>query len=516
MKLKIIISTLFILSLFFAFQACNISSSGTSGEWKKCEDTTRIDESAECRSFNVPLDYRNPREGTISISAFRYVNSENAKAQIWFLEGGPGGSGRLLSRTMLQLDKYYPTFDYYSLDHRGVGLSTRFGCEDDNNIGDDWDAYRSCYEALEDEWGENIKMFSTTNAARDIHEVLKRSKEEGKKVFIWGTSYGTYWLLRYLQLYPNVVDGVILDSICTPGHCYLDNYDKWNDMVGTQFLQLCEEDAVCHEKMATVAATPVEAFDAVFSKVDDGTLPEGCNDYFTKDSLRHTLGVMLNNWSIRMLAPALVYRLNRCNAEDQEAIEFYLDQQNGAAVDRTLLNSPMLCDLVSLSELNSGNSSDDLGEFLEGSHFGEDASYRFTLLNEMDIWDTYKDLKYAQKLPETDIPLLMLNGTTDPQTPIEIAGKIIGHFSGAHQHFVTVPFSTHGVLVNSPITPPAWALGGQEQTCGSLILGQFLNDPTGILDTSCTEDVYPVDFNSDTDNNKLISIEAFGTENMWE
>jgi len=516
-KLERLLIAAVILFFFLIPTACNNSDNTDSGQWGQCTDDFALNESAQCRTFSVPLDYDAPIGPSIEVSAFRYLGTdEHRKGQIWFLEGGPGGSGRLLSRAMLQVAKYYPNFDFYSMDHRGVGLSTRLGCSGDNDIGGDWESYQDCYTNISETWGEELKEFSTTNAARDLHEVIARSREEGKKVFIWGSSYGTYWLLRYLQLYPNEVDGVILDSICTPGECYLDRYDRWNDMVGGQFLELCKADPICNAKMSTIAEDPQQAVEEVFRQIDEGSLPCDCQEMFTREELRHILAPLLNNWSTRILIPPLIYRLHRCNEGDREVIDFFRQGLQADGLDRTLLNSPMLCDLISLSELFGGSTSEELQSFLQEAHFSEDVSFRFAEIYETGLWNTYRDERYAQKLPETDIPMLMLNGTTDPQTPLEIAKKMKLHFTGEHQHFVTIPYATHGVLVNSPITPPNWAFGGEEQTCGSLLFGQFINDPIGPLDTSCTQMVYPVDFDPTTMNNKLVSEKTFGTDNMWE
>jgi len=517
MKLKGLLLSAVVLFILLTPTSFDNSDNRQSSQWVKCTDYSYLDESAQCRTFSVPLDYDEPLGQHIDITAFRYLGTaENKEGQIWFLEGGPGGSGRLLSRAMLRMARYYSDFDYYSLDHRGVGMSTRLGCSGDNDIGDDWERYKECYSDISETWRARLKEFSTTNAARDLHEIIARSRQGGKKVFIWATSYGTYWLLRYLQLYPNEVDGVILDSICTPGECYLDRYDRWNNLVGGQFLELCREDPICNEKMKTIAENPHKALEQVFHMLDQGMLPSDCNSMFTREELRHILGQLLNNWSTRILIPPLIYRLYRCNKGDCEALDFFSQNMNAGDIDKTLLNSPMLCDLISLSELFGGSTSEELQKSLKEAHFSEDVSLRFAEIYEAGLWSLYQDEAYAQKLPDTDIPMLMLNGNTDPQTPIEIAEKMKPHFKGEHQHFVTIPYATHGVLINSPITPPNWAFGGEDQTCGSLLFGQFIYDPKGPLDTSCIHMVYPVDFDPATMNNRLISEKTFGTEDMWE
>ncbi len=504
-----------ILSLLPAY----ILSGAKYGRWGQCADYSFLDPSAECALVRVPLDYSNPRGRAIEISAFRYLGSAaNKKGQIWFLEGGPGASGRLLSRAMQQLASYYPDYDYYSLDHRGVGSSTRLGCIGDNDFGEDWQSYQACYDALSQTWGSGLQSFNTTNAAHDLHSVITKFRQENIPVIVWGTSYGTYWLQRYLQLFPQGVDGIILDSICTAGHCYLDHYDSWNDTVGKEFLQLCDNDLVCSVKMQSVdgAVSTLDAFEKLFTKIDTNGLQQECSSLFTRESLRHKLAQMVINWSERILIPPLIYRLNRCNCQDQAALATFLTEQPGTVTDRHLLNSPMLCDLISLSELYSGKTTVDLEAFSQQALFSEDTSLRFARIMDMDIWQLYTDAQYAQKLPTTAMPIQMLNGTTDPQTPLAIAQNAGTHFTGQYQQFTTTPFSTHGVLVNSTITPPPWQRGGQEQTCGSLLFGQFVGNPKGMMDTTCTTTVYPVEFDGNTSNNISISNKYFGIDNMWE
>lgn len=489
------------------------------GRWGPCEDYSFLDPSAQCSLVKVPLDYTNPAGKTIDIFAFRYLGTGTSKkGQIWFLEGGPGGSGRLLSRAMLRLALYFPDYDYYSLDHRGVGSSTRLGCTGDNDFGEDWQSYQACYDTISQTWGTGLQSFTTSNAARDLHNVVTTFRQENIPVIIWGSSYGTYWLLRYLQLYPEEVDGIILDSICTSGDCYLDLYDIWNDTVGKEFLELCDSDPICLAKMQTVdgADSTLEAVENLFTKVDNNILEPECRNLFTRDKLRGQLAQMVISWSERILIPPLVYRLNRCNVQDQAVLANFFQEKPGAVTDRHLVNSPMLCDLISLSELYSGKTTAELKTFSQQALFSEDTSLRFARIMDMNIWQLYQDPQYAQKLPTTAIPIQMLNGTTDPQTPLALAQKAGLHFTDPYQHFITTPYSTHGVLVSSTITPPSWQLGGKEQTCGSLLFGQFIDNPKGTMDTSCTTTVYPVEFDASTPNNISISNNYFGVDNMWE
>ena len=177
------LGTLAIFALLL-LTACDTTHESASISWGSCAEDSMVYKpaQAQCRTVEVPLDHDSSSRGTVNIFSFRYLSSsEKRKGQIWFLEGGPGGSGRLLARAMLQVAEYYPDFDVYSLDHRGVGGSTRFGCSGDNEFGDDWDRYQECYDEIYEKWAGDIEHFSTTSAARDLHTLISLSRQKGGK-----------------------------------------------------------------------------------------------------------------------------------------------------------------------------------------------------------------------------------------------------------------------------------------------------------------------------------------------
>ncbi|HET8937162.1 MAG TPA: hypothetical protein VFN67_27160 [Polyangiales bacterium] len=56
---------------------------------------------------------------------------------------------------------------------------------------------------------------------------------------------------------------------------------------------------------------------------------------------------------------------------------------------------------------------------------------------------------------------------------------------GEHQHFVTVPWSPHGVFASSPVATEG------APTCGFQLIGGFLADPEAEPDTTCLADLLP-------------------------
>ena len=89
-------------------------------EWSDCSD------GFECATFTVPIDYANPADGAMEISAIRKLATGTALGSLVLNPGGPGGSGieyttyveYVVSETLLE------NFDIVGFDPRGVGEST--------------------------------------------------------------------------------------------------------------------------------------------------------------------------------------------------------------------------------------------------------------------------------------------------------------------------------------------------------------------------------------------------------
>ncbi len=487
-----------------------------SGGWGQCPNY--IGGFFECMKFETPMDYDDPEGEKIEVFAYRRLALRESKGQIWFLEGGPGGSGASFTYFFQQLFAgRYPNWDLYSLDHRGVGNSTRLGCPQEwDNVFD----IGKCVDSLQNQWGDDVKHFSATNAARDLGLLIDETKEEGKTVYVYGVSYGTYWLQRYLQILPNQADGVIMDSLAMPTVCYLDNYDYLFNEVGKQIMAVCGVDPICSAKLGGIADTPWDAVGAVFERIDNGDLCGAFSD-FDHATLRQTLGFMEMDWFARVLIPPLIYRLNRCSDADVRAVEYFLAALFGAYreakaddwVDSGELFSGILALEVALSEMWGDKNYDQVMSIVSESRFSVDAAPFYAQVNDSHLWPTYEDDGYFEKWADTDIPILMLNGTLDPQTPLEIAAPAADQFNAAHQQFVSVPYSPHCVMASS------WtedAIFDGSATCGEKIMFDFFDDPTGEIDLQCLAEVYPLEFDPTSDVSELISDFYFATSDMWE
>ncbi len=506
-------------------------------EWTSCPsyiaDYLFDGQQAQCAHIPLPLDYDEPESATIPIFIFRVTTPEvKAKTgQIWLLEGGPGGPGEDFAPLMPWLARDYPTMDVYSIDHRGVGNSTKLTCSEEGSYPFD---YLGCIDELQAKWGDDLLHFSATNASRDLGNIIEITKADYPRTFVYGASYGTFWALRYLQLFPDQASGVILDSICPPGGCKLDFYDQNFNDNGKLVMDACAEDSTCAAKLGTIAADPWAAVGEIFDQIDnDEFCPALAMWGIDRPTVRLILGYMEMDSLVRVLIPPLIYRANRCNAADVEAINNLLNVLFGKGGYFTpddylddfddLDASYTLGTLVLLSELWDNTPLQDLQDIVDAAYFSLDEGPFEGEIAQSGQWPTYGDDGYFDQLADTDVPLLMLNGTLDPQTTLAMAQPAGEHFTGAHQTFVTMPYSAHGVIFQSYTDDSIDSLiddlddyGYIMKTCGMRIMYDFLDDPEAALDTGCVSEVYPLEFSGDSELNQWLSAALLGTEDMWE
>jgi len=479
---------------------------------------------AECATVKLPLDYNSDENKTVDVFIFRHkAISGNSKGQVWFLQGGPGGSGSVFSKYVF--DKYtqkYPDYDFYSLDHRGVANSSRLTCSQEDNITDPY-SFRACTEELDTKMGDDIQRYSTTNAAKDVGFLMEMLKESNKKRFLYGVSYGTYWAERYLTIYPNQADGVILDSICTLKHCYFDDYSKWTDVVGRQFMDVCRDDSTCKAKMDTInpeEQTTQEAMMSVLNKMDVTPCNFGYGP-FPKADTQALLTTMLMDFYARIMIPPVLYRLNRCNASDKTALKNMVDNLYGmhgkkldgffVTEDEMKSNSVLYYNIV-FGELWFGRTEEEITEVFDNSLFNTGDGLDMYRMKNSGHWNEYKDEGYLNKLPETEIPVLMLNGTLDPQTALEIATPSKEFLNKEHQYFLTFPQTPHGVS-SSSYTNEMIQNYGQGTSCGEKIIFEFIDNPTTEPNTSCYNDMYQISWTGGLING--LGQMFFRTSDVW-
>lgn len=487
-------------------------------EWEVCDLYTEGGgPEAGCAVVQTPLDMDDRDGPTIDVFVKRYRPEGGTGANaLWLLQGGPGASGYVFEGLSEVFATRFPDVDYYFPDHRGTGRSTRLTCAaegDDTVLGrfiddSEWDA---CQAEAEATYGEDLASFSTTNAANDVGlliDAMQRSSDQ--PVFVYGVSYGTYWAHRYLQLYPDQAEGVILDSIAAPGMS-LYRQDEDANTAAELFFDACGADPFCAAKLGD---DPWSVADGLVQRLKDGHCSsiavEGIDTHVL---FRRAFGSLLMDPFLRPYIPAIVYRADRCSLADVEALQVLmgvLTQEQPESLE-TVLWGYLLTQNVIVSEFNESPA--PTPELLAAIREDAVASRDITTMLEQTLdWPAYPSEPYIGQFAATDTPMLMLNGGLDPATLLSKARVLQPHFTGPHQTWVEFPTATHTTIASSPFIDEI----GETRSCATRMLMAFVGAPEAEIDQACRDAVLPLDFTLTSSSYVPYNRALFGTTDAWE
>ena len=493
----------------------NSNSASPKLQWGECPEYFG-DEGLQCATVQLPLNHDNPDGKAISVLMARTVgNASEKKGDVWFLAGGPGSSSQYFAENMVAYAKTHPQWNYYTMEHRGVGASTRLDCPDIEPTG--YFYGRECYQELETEWGDGIQYFNPSQAARDLGTLIGLTRQPQGSVFLYAVSYGTFLAQRFMCLNPEPVNGVVLDGVVPAG--LLDNmgaigwYDRDFDKVGRSIMERCNEDPVCTQKMMEIAGTePWQAVEYIFNLVDQGGL---CPAFaiLDRETLHNLLGGLAADWSQRMLVPAILHRLNRCNTVDQEAL-FYLVGDSSQSHQSEDLKSTVVRTNIIVSELlGPGINFDEALAFSEQSYFSTDLTLGGTYAREAGGWPPYPLDGCADRFPDTDLPILILNGDLDPNTHVDLARFAAEAYDKPHQKIVVLPGVPHAAIFESRIQAD---YHDKINTCAMELALQFFEDPEKSQDLSCLDQLIQPDFSGSTPRALEAAKAGFGRNSVWD
>ncbi len=490
--------------------------------WETCSLFEGLNDGrAECAAVEMPFDWFEPGEKTFTVGVKRLLsNHQPSEAQLWLLHGGPGGSGTIgLTYFMDSIQGLYPELDVYTLDPRGAGYSEYLGCPDQEDAhssnGDYIDSGEldDCIEYLTQTYGDDLAVFNTTNPAIDLAALIDRTREENKRVIVWGGSGGTFWGQRYLQFFPDQADGMVFEGNVPPAFSLVFQ-DEYADFATSEILRLCSEDAFCSAKLPDPEGTMRE----LWRKMDE---ENHCAETgYTSLLTKQVIDQLVYYWPYHDMVPALIYRLDRCNADDAEAVVnlFYAifggGKGAGVKADDWSIDQLSFSDVLFFNETFSElwdypefSSNDDLLAYL-------DEVYLDTLIgygkgydrNDYYLeWPRYTD-PYDDTWPVTNVPMLVLQGRLDPATPYDLALELRDNYTAPHQHFVEFAYAAHNVTGGTPLSNDENA-----EHCSDRLFVDFMRDPQAELDLLCVDQVMPPDFEG-----LAYAPYFFGTPDYWE
>ena len=326
-------------------------------DWSPCplDSTKASGTDAECATIAVPLDWNAPAGETIALFVKRWpVLPSPPAAHIWLVQGGPGSASVEWEARVNTLSGSFPSAQFYMHDPRGVGRSSRLGCpaqEDatsDGGLDVTLAEWPSCIATVEAMVGAGLAHFTIEQSARDLGELV-RGISPGVPATLFGQSYGTLLLQRYLHLYPGQAAAVVLDSLANPPASFT-SFSEGADRVGHDFLHLCGTDSACS---ARLGPDPAALVDDVFSSAVDAG---GCAGLAAAGGTRYQLarlfyGLLAFKEYRAVIFPALL-RLQRCNAADVDALTTMLGLlESGAPSLADQLHGQVLYTHLVLSEI---------------------------------------------------------------------------------------------------------------------------------------------------------------------
>ncbi|KAH3731662.1 alpha/beta hydrolase fold [Pelomyxa schiedti] len=482
----------------------------------------------ECLNISVPLSYQNPGGQQIFAFVSRLTNPNVAtakKGQLWMLQGGPGDSGESgwpFAYSEHLMDLLGGTFDLMFPDHRGVGFSTPLYCPHPDLL-----YAQECVDYLDSIWGEGLHQFTSSNAARDLHSLVIAATESNVPVYLYGVSYGTYWLQRYLQIYSSGVDrprAAILDGIVSPDKLKLLQYDFYVNLVGHELMAWCEADLFCNSAFKGVP--PISVMAALFEKLLNNATT--CFDQLSQplpplfsspSSIKQGLNVLLQQWlgsqTDRILIPPTIFRLTRCSTADISALTYLMSTMYPLTPRRPRYayeDKPLAWNIIESEMLSLELPPPTLEQIITGeSSLYFSGASSVSARKWYDYWHPYTPDEYENKFPDVSgLPLLMLNGNLDPQTPLFFAEEVYNHYAGTPTvTFEIVNAAVHCTIANSPVN-------NSDTPCGLQMLVSWLLSDTTSIDTTCMDHLLPIDWAGTSPDDQQLSFSKFGVYDMWQ
>ncbi|MFK7984684.1 MAG: alpha/beta fold hydrolase [Sandaracinaceae bacterium] len=462
--------------------------------WGSCSGTR----STTCAEVELPLDW-DALDGPTYPVVVRRIPGATPSRHLWILVGGPGGdadSWEPFAQRMVQAD---PRLTVYLFHQRGTGRSGRLACpmqesaRSPGGVNVVEEEHAACIAALTLRWGDALPHISATASARDLAFLVEQVREPGEDVIVLGSSYGTYLANRYLQVAETPPTAVVMSAIVTPDVAYPDTPATF-EAASREVFAACGEDAYCS---ARLGSDPAATFEALLTRLDEGHCSAG-DGIWSRQLVQQVVSRLFYDWSARAVALALVHRLDRCSDDDRAALSRFRGLGGSSAGGPF---SWVLFAHITLSEMwRDGGPTLEQAQALEANGLlGDGGLANFIQMRES--WPRYDLDRHDNGFAETRVPMLMINGSLDPATPLLSAERVGAHFDAPGQTFVTIEGGAHGF--GAPLE--------DGQSCAQAMIEAFVSDPAAPVD-DCGARVVPPDFRGTPE----LANAAFGTADLWD
>jgi hypothetical protein len=293
----------------------------------------------------------------------------------------------------------------------------------------------------------------------------------------------------------------------------MDQWDFRMDQVGFQFLEKCAQDEYCSNKLTHSPSykkgNPSDWVKSIYSRVfskEKSSCPK-IVEKMDADFLKMLLGSLLMSQETRILIPAILYRLDRCNENDVLLLSDFIERTKEIIAEKPTCPSPnsiILQKHIVYSEMwGLGNiTRERMQKIFDSAHFAT-GTVDYQLAE--PEWPKYNQDQYFNKSFSTDSKVILMNGDVDPQTPQIYAEHAFQAIDAKDKKLYIIPNAPHFVLMRSPAN-------GSDMDCGMSILLSVLRDPSKDPDISCIKNIASIDFKGTESLNK----EMFGVKELFD
>ncbi|CAF1014781.1 unnamed protein product [Adineta ricciae] len=502
------------------WSSCPIRSDGT---------LTANNVYAECMFLTVPIDWSSSNlttcSSTIEIFVKRYFVSghQNTSHHVWRIPGGGGiPISTLEFEAMSVVNALSGSVSIYLTDKRGVGRSSLLECPTSIVAN-----FTNCLPFIEQNQ-YRLKHNTYTNTAYDLEYVLnvimgknRENIERNQRVILMASSQGTYLVQRYLLVTENAeqVDGVIFDSILPTDATILTHGDKHLNYVFLDLFGRCAQ----NQQDCAGYFEDENPLRALYSyKMNEDLLDQSSCLYLLNTStteLANKMSFILYPQTMPLL-PALIFRINRCNDNDQRVLKHFLNATQPPeqdAVEGFSILVEINNNLAELwSSLDTSKENDSSCEYLKGVSMNTFASTHVMPDTYCPIQQTgqlgYPTDEFYRKYPtkKTQLPVLLLHGDMDQALPVSIPRHFAKQYSRVNSKFtyIELPRTGHTPTSASPTSDEA-------VTCGWSLAITFIQSETFEADRSCLKKINEIDFGGKTSSTKQVALQYFGTDDIW-
>eukprot|EP01080_Neovahlkampfia_damariscottae_P000758 gene758-9010_t len=485
-----------LLFLFFILFISSITCKNI--RWRKCTEF-RGSSNHLCAKVKVPLDYEKPTGDKIEVF-ISSVRVNNPKGIVWAFHGGPSeGDFETIMTHALPLFK---DFHVYSVLQRGGKFGTPLVCPEGSNGIDE-----KCIKFVNEKWGNNLKHFSTSTAARDNNHLMEMEiSNSSLPLYLYGVSYGSWHLNRFITMFGDTrkFSAAIFDSVfdSTVGQ-FQHSHFNYHHSVKSIFNH-CDKDTFCGELFSTFfhGKNIQTVLDETLENIEEKQSVYKCIKQITDiDDPKpiHFKTLMIKGLDARTIFPAILFKLNRCSASDINQLKriksfFELMDKNFWPGEAYVAN-------IYMSEMYRQPKSELIKK--ERLEKQEKKLISIPINSESGIsiyekWNRYPKDEFMYKYPSVKIPTLIILGDEDEATPLQWG---LTYAKNTNAHLYRLPRTGH------------W--GSLNRGCVKLVT-EFFASNGQLIDKGCKNSIPVYDFKGKTTEMQRFYMAIFGSPNPWK